>query len=129
MNCESVGPAVLRIELCHGLLVLTLLLLLVPAEVVEPGALLLGGLFMAVNFWLLSYGIRWVLTPFAGKGRVRAGVVLLGVKLVLFLGVVSLVFFRVHLDPASFGVGVSCLLGAIVFEAVRSHEALGGAGE
>jgi len=86
MRHESVGPAVLRIELVHVLLVLGLLFFLVPGQYLEPRGLILGGLFMGLNFLLLGQGIRQVLTPFAGKGRVRTGVLLLTLKLIFFLG-------------------------------------------
>jgi len=69
MKYESVGPAIVRIELYHGLLIIALLLLLVPVRLLEAGSLLLGGLFMGLNFLLLSQGIRRVLTPFAGKDK------------------------------------------------------------
>lgn len=129
MKYESVAPAVLRIELYHGLLVLALLLLLVPAQFLEPGGLLLGGLFMGLNFLLLSQGIRRVLTPFAGKGRVRMGVLLLTLKMIFFLGLLSVLFFRVHFDPLSFAVGVSCLLAAIVLQGIWSCQSYQEAGE
>ncbi len=116
MNLESRGSSVLWIELWHGLLVLALLVLLVPPQILEPWALLLGGVFMGLNFLLLSYGIRWVLTPFAVKGRVRAGLCLLILKLGLFLGLLSALFFRFELDGPSFAVGISCLLVAIILE-------------
>lgn len=121
MNMESQGSVVLRIELWHGLLVMAFLVLLVPLKILEPWALLLGALFMGANFLLLGFGIRWVLTPFAGKGRVRAGIFLLVLKMVLFLGLVSALFRRVHLDGPSFAVGVTCLLVAIVVERLWNH--------
>lgn len=116
MNMESRGSPILWIGLWHGLLLLALLVLLVPLRFVEPWALLLGGLFMGANFLLLSYGIRLVLTPFAAKGRIRAGVFLLFLKFALFLGLLSAVFLRLKLDALSFAVGVSSLLAAIIME-------------
>lgn len=110
------GSAILRIELWHGLLVLALLVLLVPAEILEPWALLLGALFMGLNFFFLSYGIRWVLTPFAVRGRIWAGIFFLILKLGLFLGLVSALLLRVELDASSFAVGVSSLLAASIIE-------------
>lgn len=110
------GRSVLWIEVCHGLLLLGLYSLLVPLRLLEPWALLFGGLFMAVNFFLLGFGIRWALAPFAAKGRVRLGVCLLVLKLMLFLGLISLLFFRMPIDAPSFAVGVSSLLLAIVVE-------------
>ena len=122
MKYESVGPAIVRIELFHGLLILALLLLLVPARLLETGGLLLGGLFMGLNFLLLSQGIRRALTPFAEKGRVLTGVFLLILKLILFLGLLLVLFFRVHFDPLSFAVGISSLLAAIVLYGIWSDQ-------
>ena len=85
MSWEARGLPVLRVELWHGLL-LAALLALAPLEWVEPAGLLLGGLFMGVNFLLLAVGIRWVITPFANKGRVRAGVFLLIPEVLLLAG-------------------------------------------
>ena len=125
MKYESVGPAIVRIELYHGLLVFTLLLL-VPARLLDPGGLLLGGLFMGLNFLLLSQGILWALTPFAEKGRVLTGVFLLILKLILFLGLLLVLFFRVHFDPLSFAVGISSLLAAIVLHGIWSYRSCQG---
>ena len=111
---------ILRIELWHGLMVLTLLATLGPRKLVEPGALLIGGLFMAVNFLLLSFGIAWVLTPLAGKGRVKAGVGLLVFKMAMFLGLLTTLFFRFELHAISFALGFSTLLLAILVEAVTT---------
>jgi hypothetical protein len=114
-----------RIELWHAALLLALLGSLAPAQLVEPTSMLLGGLFMGVNFLLLCYGVAWILTPLAGKGNVKAGVALLIVKIMLFLGMLSLVFFNFGMDAISFAVGFSTLLVAIVIEAMRSNMSLG----
>jgi hypothetical protein len=111
---------ILRIELWHGVLLLMLLATLGSTTVIEPKALLLGGLFMGVNFFLLSYGVAWTLTPLASKGRIKAGVSLLALKLVIFLGLLSLIFFRLEIDALSFALGFSPLLAAIVVEAIRT---------
>jgi len=111
---------ILRIELWHGLMLLTLLATLGPRKLVEPWALLIGGLFMAVNFLLLSFGIAWVLTPLAGKGRVKAGVGLLVFKMAMFLGLLTTLFFRFELHAISFALGFSTLLLAILLEAVTT---------
>lgn len=116
MKLESWGSTVLWIELWHAFLLVAVGSLLVSLQVVEPWALWLGGLFMGVNFFFLSCGVRWVLTPFATKGRVRAGLFLLLLKFGLFLAVVSAFFFRVRLDAPSFAVGTSSLLVAIVMQ-------------
>ena len=109
---------ILRIELWHGILLLVLLATLGPAKWIEPAALLAGGIFMGVNFLLLSLGIAWVLTPLAGKGRIRAGVGLLILKIVIFLALLTMLFFRFDLDVVSFALGFSTLILAIVLETV-----------
>ena len=118
MRAEELGPAVIRIEAMHAGLIAVLWLALAPAKAVEPLSLVAGGLFMGINFLLLSSGIRWVLTPFAGKGRVRSGVALLVLKMALFLGAITLLLTRVRLDPLSFTLGFSSLLAAILVERV-----------
>lgn len=111
---------ILRIELWHIILLLVLLASLAPAKIVDPIALLAGGIFIGVNFLLLSFGVAWVLTPLAGKGRVKAGVGLLVLKIVIFLALLATLFFRFELDAVSFALGFSTLILAIVLESVRS---------
>jgi hypothetical protein len=116
MKVEALRPAVLRIEALHALLVVGLWVVLLPAKVVETWALFVGALFMGVNFLLLSCGISWVLTPFAGKGRIKTGILLLVLKMILFLGLVLALFLRIQLDLLSFTLGFSSLLVAIVLD-------------
>jgi len=116
MKVDALAPAIIRIELLHATLIAGLWLALVPAQIVKPWDLLAGAVFMAANFLLLSCGIRWVLTPYAGKGRVRTGIALLILKMGLFLGLISVLLLRIQVDPLSFTVGFSSLLIAIVFE-------------
>ena len=110
---------ILRIELWHALLLFSLVATLGQTKFVDPTALLVGGVFMGINFLLLSFGIAWVLTPLAGRGRVKAGVGLLVLKIVIFLGLLSALFFRFELDALSFALGFSTLIVAILLEAVR----------
>lgn len=116
---------ILRIELWHVVLLSGLLIILGRTKMVEPYALLAGGLFMGINFFLLSYGVAWVLTPLADRGRIKAGVGLLVLKILIFLGLLTTLFFRFDLDPISFSLGFSSLLLAIVLEAVRTNVKLG----
>lgn len=109
---------ILRIELWHGILLLALLAILGPAKWIEPAALLAGGIFMGVNFLLLSLGIAWVLAPLAGKGRIKAAVGLLILKIVIFLALLTTLFFRFDLDAVSFALGFSTLILAIVLGTV-----------
>ncbi|TMA66935.1 MAG: hypothetical protein E6J73_03025 [Deltaproteobacteria bacterium] len=91
----------------------------------EPTALIAGGIFMGVNFLLLAYGIAWILTPLAGKGRVKTGVGLLILKFAIFLGLLSTLFFRFNLDAVSFAAGFSTLIIAIVLETIRAAVKVG----
>jgi Kef-type K+ transport system membrane component KefB len=116
---------ILRIELWHTLLLLSLWVTLGPSKVVDPTALLIGGVFMGINFLLLSFGVAMVLTPLAGKGRVKVGVGLLVLKIIIFLGLLTLLFFRFDLDALSFALGFSTLIVAIVIETLRKTVALG----
>jgi hypothetical protein len=116
---------ILRIELWHVVMLLALLVTLTPGKFVEPVGLLIGGLFMGINFLLLSYGVAWVLTPLAGKGRVKAGVGLLILKIGIFLALLATLFFRVQVDAISFALGFSTLLLAILVEAIRTRMKLG----
>ena len=128
MSVERLALPILRVELWHGTLLMFLLVLLVPLRILEAWGLLLGGMFMGVNFLLLSCGIGWVLTPFGSKGRIRAGIFLLVLKMVLLLGLVSVLFFSVRFDPISFAVGISSLLAAVTLQALwswRSYQPLG----
>lgn len=109
----------LRIELWHGILLLVLLAVLAPIKSVDPTALLAGGIFMGINFLLLGFGVAWLLTPLAGKGRVKAGIGLLILKIAIFLALLTTLFFRFDLDAISFALGFSTLILAIVLETVR----------
>jgi hypothetical protein len=73
---------------------------------------------MGVNFFLLGFGILWVLTPLASKGRVRAGVSLLILKIIIFLSLMTFLFFRFQIDGLSFALGFSTLILAVLVEAV-----------
>jgi Kef-type K+ transport system membrane component KefB len=110
---------ILSIELWHVCLLLSLWATLGPSKFIDPTALLIGGVFMGINFLLLSFGVALVLTPLAGKGRVKAGVGLLVLKIVIFLGLLTALFFRFDLDALSFALGFSTLIVAIVIETVR----------
>lgn len=111
--------AILRIELWHGTMLLAMLATLGRAELIDPAALMAGGIFMGVNFLLHSLGIAWVLTPLAGKGLKKAGIGLLVLKIIIFLVLLTTLFFRFNLDAISFALGFSTLIVAIVIEAFR----------
>ena len=111
---------ILRIELWHGLMILALVAILGPVKWIEPAGLLFGGLFMGVNFLLLGYGVAWLLTPLASRGRVKTGVGLLILKIAIFLALLAMLFFRFQVDAISFALGFSTLLLAILVEALRT---------
>jgi hypothetical protein len=116
----AVNRVILRIELWHTALLLLLAGTLAPVQLVEPKAMFVGGVFMGINFLLLSYGLAWILTPLASRGRIKTGVALLVLKGALFFGLMTLVFFNFGLDAISFACGFSTLIVAVVIEAVRS---------
>jgi hypothetical protein len=116
---QPAGTAtILRVELWHGLLLLATAVTLGQSRFIEVKALLLGGVFMGVNFFLLGFGILWVLAPLASKGRVRAGVSLLILKIIIFLSLLTLLFFWFQVDGLSFALGFSTLILAVLVEAV-----------
>jgi len=61
MTMPTVSYPIFQVVLWHGTLVLALFVVLVPLGILEPYSLLVGGLFMGVNFLLLGLGIRGVL--------------------------------------------------------------------
>ena len=116
--------SIVRIEIWHALLLLTLVLTVGRSSLVDPTDMVIGGVFMGVNFLLLSLGIGWVLTPLASKGRVKAGVGLLILKMIIFLALLSVLFFRFDIDGLSFALGFSTLIVGILIEAARRAVAL-----
>jgi hypothetical protein len=107
---------VIRVEILQGALALGLFAALSPWGVLHLWPLSLGVIFAGVNFFFLAFGVRWVLSPLGRRGRVRAGMVLLILKLGLFVGVLSLILFKFKLEPLSFAAGITCMLVAIVLE-------------
>jgi hypothetical protein len=61
----------------------------------------------------------------ASKGRVKAGISLLLLKILIFLGLLLVLFFRFQLDAISFAVGFSTLLVAILLETLGKAVSLG----
>jgi len=91
---------------------------------IEPGSLLLGGVVMGVNFWLLRM-ITDLLRPGmfepAKRGRVTLAVGAMTLKFALFLGLLVALFRRLPIEGMSFALGVTLLLVACVIEAVRAE--------
>jgi hypothetical protein len=118
MTQRAGAATILRVELWHVLLLLAAAVTLGQSKFIDLTALLLGGAFMGVNFLLLGFGILWLLGPLASRGRVKAGVSLMILKIIFFLGLLTLLFFRFEIDGLSFALGFSTLLLAVVVEAV-----------
>lgn len=116
----TANKTILRIETWHGLMLAALFVAMWRSKVLDPMAILIGGVFMGLNFLLLGYGVASLITPLASRGRIKTGIGLLVLKIIIFLGLLSTLFFRVNIDPISFAVGFSTLLLAIVFETVRA---------
>jgi len=90
------------------------------SKVLDQMAILICGVFMGLNFLLLGYGVASLITPLASRRRIKTGIGLLVLKIIIFLGLLSTLFFRFNIDAISFAVGFSTLLVAIVFETVRA---------
>jgi len=116
----TANKTILRIETWHGMMLAALFVAVWRSQVLDPMAILIGGVFMGLNFLLLGYGVASLMTPLASRGRIKAGIGLLVLKIIIFLGLLSTLFFRVNIDAISFAVGFSTLLVAIVFETVRA---------
>lgn len=116
---------ILRIECWHALLLLVLLVSLRSVAVIDPAALLAGGVFMGINFLLLSFGVAAVLTPLASRGKIKLGIALLALKILIFLALLMTVFYGFQLDAISFALGFSTLIVAIVVESVRRSLTVG----
>jgi hypothetical protein len=116
---STARKTIVRIECWHGMLLLTLVLILGRNTAIDAMALVAGGVFMGVNFLLLSFGVAAILTPLASKGKVKLGIGLLVLKILFFLGLLATFFFRFQLDAISFSLGFSTLILAIVIEAIR----------
>ena len=118
MTQQAGAATILRVELWHVLLLFAAAVTLGQSKFIDLTALLLGGAFMGVNFFLLGFGVLWLLRPLASKGRVKAGVALLILKIIFFLALLTLLFFRFQIDGLSFALGFSTLLLAVLVEAV-----------
>lgn len=84
---------------------------------------LIGGFVVVANLWVLSALGRLVLAA-AGAGisgrAAKLGAAAIPLKLLIVVGLVYLVFARVHVDPIGFGAGVLTQLTAIIIETGRA---------
>lgn len=122
---SAAKKTILRIELWHGLMLTAVLGILGIRQLIEPLSLLIGGAFTAINFFLLSFGVAWIISPMAARGQVKGGIALLVLKTFLFLGLLLMLFFSFNIDAISFSLGFSTLFLAILVEALRTSIKLG----
>src|SRR6476646_5480647 len=116
----TANKTILRIETWHGLMLAALFVAVWRSKVLDPMAILIGGVFKGLNFLLLGYGVASLITPLASRGRIKAGIGLLVLKIFIFLGLLSTVFFLFNIDATSFAFVFSTLLVAIVVESIRA---------
>jgi len=82
---------------------------------------LVGGAVVIVNMFLLTALGRFALSSAERSGGVtRLGIAALPLKLLLFVGLVYVVFARVHLDGIGFALGVLTQVTAIIIQAGRT---------
>ena len=86
-------------------------------------SLIVGGVVMQVNFWLLKKVVRTALTSSAGSpaGKSRAAVWFVA-KGLFFLALLSALLIRYPIHGGSFAVGVSLLLIACVIVGLSEHD-------
>src|SRR3954452_18122294 len=101
---------ILRIEIWHSLILLTVLGVLGSRQIIEPLSVFLGGAFTAINFLLLSFGIAWVIRPMALRRQVKWGIAVLVFKVLLLLGFLLLRLFSFNLYTISFSLSLGTLL-------------------
>jgi len=91
---------------------------------VDPGSVLLGGVVMGANFWLLRIMTN-VLRPGGvdphNRGRVALAVGAMTLKFGLFLGLLAALFWRLPIEGMSFALGVTLLLVACLLEVGRNE--------
>jgi hypothetical protein len=84
----TANKTILRIETWHGLMLTALFAAGWTSKVLDPTAILIGGVFMGLNFLLLGYGVASLITPLASRGRIKAGIGLLVLKIFHFFGTI-----------------------------------------
>jgi hypothetical protein len=90
----------------------------------DAGSVLLGGLVMGANFWLLRI-ITNVLRPgwleASARRRVALAVAAMTLKFGLFLALLAALFWRLPIEGMSFALGVTLLLVACLLEVGRNE--------
>ena len=113
-----------RIGKLHVALVVAAGVLAYATRWLDPGSLVLGGLIMGANFWLLrviSGGLIGAMQRRADRKRVGLALGAMTLKFALFVGLLAALFWRVPIEGVSFAVGVTLLLVACLIE-VAAHQ-------
>ncbi len=93
----------------------------------DAGSVLLGGVVMGANFWLLRVMARALLSGGEGR-RVALGIAAMVLKFGLFIGLLAVLFWRLPIEGMSFACGVTMLLLACLVEVARSELVTGKGG-
>jgi hypothetical protein len=115
-------PTIRSIQLTNVALVLVAATAM--ACFVSPAAgigCLLGGGFVIVNLFLLAALGRFALAAARQSGGVsKLGLAALPVKIALMVGLIYVVFVRIHIDGLGFALGVLTQVTAIIIETGRT---------
>lgn len=82
---------------------------------------LLGGGFVVANLFLLAALGRFALSAARTSGGVsRIGLAAMPLKIALMIGLIYVVFARIHIDGLGFALGVLTQVTAIIIETART---------
>src|ERR1700693_2157636 len=82
---------------------------------------LLGGGFVVANLFLLAALGRFALSAARASGGVsRMGLAAMPLKIALMIGLIYIVFARIHIDGLGFALGVLTQVTAIIIETART---------
>jgi hypothetical protein len=113
-----------RIGRLHVVLLAASAVLAYVTRWLDPSSLLLGGIVMGINFWLLrviSSGLIGAMQRRADRKRIGVALAAMTLKFALFIGLLGLLFWRLPIEGLSFAIGVTLLLVACLIE-VAAHQ-------
>jgi hypothetical protein len=115
-------PTIRSIQLTNVLLV-CIAAIAMAGFVSVPAAVgcLLGGAFVIANMFLLAVLGRFALSAARASGGVgRMGLAAMSLKIALMIGLIYVVFARIHIDGLGFALGVLTQVTAIIIETART---------
>jgi hypothetical protein len=115
-------PTIRSIQLTNVLLV-CIAAIAMAGFVSVPAAVgcLLGGAFVIANMFLLAVLGRFALSAARASGGVsRMGLAAMPLKIALMIGLIYVVFARIHIDGLGFALGVLTQVTAIIIETART---------